>query len=64
LVSVGEVIKFHIDPARLRFFDPETTEAIGFEIAISRLSAVPNRGPVDAASAETRPTTATSGDGA
>jgi multiple sugar transport system ATP-binding protein len=64
LVSVGEVVKFHIDPARLRFFDPETTEAIGFEIAISRLSAVPNRGPVDAASAETRPTTATSGDGA
>ena len=29
-VRAGEAVRLHIDPSRLRFFDPETTEAIGF----------------------------------
>jgi multiple sugar transport system ATP-binding protein len=65
-VSVGDSIKFHIDPSRLRFFDPETTEAIGFKAAMSRLAATakPTQ-QVDApAVSEMRPSTAMSGDGA
>ncbi len=29
LVRAGDAVQFRIDPRRLRFFDPETTEAIG-----------------------------------
>ncbi|HWE58403.1 MAG TPA: sn-glycerol-3-phosphate ABC transporter ATP-binding protein UgpC [Solirubrobacteraceae bacterium] len=30
VVRAGDAVRFHIDPSRLRFFDPETAEAIGF----------------------------------
>jgi multiple sugar transport system ATP-binding protein len=30
LVRAGDAARFHIDSSRMRFFDPETTEAIGF----------------------------------
>jgi multiple sugar transport system ATP-binding protein len=66
-VNVGESIRFHIDPTRLRFFDPDTTEAIGFEAAMGRLASSAKAAPrVDApaVSSELRPTTALSGDGA
>ena len=29
-VRAGEAVRLYIDPSRLRFFDPETTEAIRF----------------------------------
>jgi hypothetical protein len=64
-VDVGGSIQFQIDPARLRFFDPETTEAIGFETVMSRISRAPKPKQSDAPSiAEPPKTTAIPGDGA
>jgi multiple sugar transport system ATP-binding protein len=30
VIRAGDAVRFHIEASRLRFFDPETTEAIGF----------------------------------
>jgi multiple sugar transport system ATP-binding protein len=43
-VRAGEAVRLHIDPSRLRFFDPETTEAIRFATPAGADGASPGSG--------------------
>jgi multiple sugar transport system ATP-binding protein len=51
-IRAGDAVRFYIEPGRVRFFDPETTEAIGLPAGVSGQSGVVVAGPAGPATGE------------
>jgi multiple sugar transport system ATP-binding protein len=52
VIRAGDAVRFYIEPGRVRFFDPETTEAIGLPADVSEQAGVAVAGPAGPATGE------------
>jgi multiple sugar transport system ATP-binding protein len=51
-IRAGDAVRFYIDPGRVRFFDPDTTQAIGLRTTVADPATVAVAGPAGPATGE------------